>query len=309
MRNMKDIMTKYGVPARDVYELPTSSLKFADGANFRMEISGIERPSTMEAMLNEMEKRNVSIHKAICTVMGATLLDKSELRAMAEMGKSAKIEMIMTPGPRPTWDIGRQIATPEGALSGLNIRGSDQLYYLLLDVERGIEAGFRGFLVWDEGVLWLLNQMKENGDIPKDIVFKVSIFAGHANAAGAKMLERLGATTFNPVADLNLAQLGALRAAVKIPMDIHVYLFDSFGGYNRFWETAELARICSPCYFKIEPGAGMALYKSWVDENSLAFLAREKVKYAQIMKEMVEQLQPELKMSAFGPPDLSIPQV
>ena len=307
MRNMKAIMEKYGVPGRDIYELPTSSLTFADGCNYRLEISGIERPSTMEAMINEMDKRKVPVHKAICTVMGATYLDKSELRAMAEMGKSANIELIMTPGPRPTWDIGKQISSPEGPLSGLNIRGSDNLQYMLLDIERGIEAGFRGFLVWDEGVLYLLNQMKQNGDIPKDVVFKVSIFAGHGNAAGAKLLESLGATTFNPVADLNLAQLAALRKAVKIPMDIHIHLFDSFGGFNRTWEAPEIARVASPCYFKIEPGAGMAIYKPWTDENATACFIREKVKFAQIIKEMVEEFHPELKLSAQKAPDLAIP--
>ena len=31
----------------------------------------------------------------------------------------------MTPGPRPTWYTGRQIATPEGAISGLRMRGMD----------------------------------------------------------------------------------------------------------------------------------------------------------------------------------------
>ncbi|MBT9129921.1 MAG: hypothetical protein DDT40_01211 [candidate division WS2 bacterium] len=303
------LMEKYGIPGRDAYELADSPYTFPDGAHYRMELSGIERPSTLEAMVDEMNKRKIPIHRIIATVMGATLLSMEELKDFARIAHDSRIEAIVTPGPRPFWDLGKQISTPEGAVSGLRIRGSDNLRYIISDIFRCIEAGFRGFLVWDEGLLNLLNNMKINGDIPSDTTFKVSIFAGHANAAGAKVLEMLGANTFNPVADMTLPLLGSIRKAVKLPMDLHVYLFDSMGGFNRFWEGAELARVCSPCYFKIEPGPGMgALYKPWVGPDSLAFLAREKVKQAKIIHELVQRVNPNLKLSAQGPTDLSIPK-
>ncbi|MBI4757925.1 MAG: peptidase [Chloroflexi bacterium] len=217
--------------------------------------------------------------------------------------------MIITPGPRALWDTGRQIATPEGALSGLRYRGSDQLRYVISAIMRGIEIGFRGFLVVDEGLLWALTELKRLGEIPPDAVFKVSIFAGHASAAGGKVLESLGAGTFNPVADLSLPQLASIRQAINIPMDIHVYLFDSFGGFNRFYETPEMVRVCAPCYFKIEPGPGVGgLYKPWVSPDSLAFMAREKVKYAQTIMELVQSNLPEARVSALGAADLAIPR-
>ncbi|MBU4189443.1 MAG: hypothetical protein KJ886_00400, partial [Candidatus Thermoplasmatota archaeon] len=98
----------------------------------------------------------------------------------------------------------------------------------------------------------------------------------------------------------------------NIPIDVHVILADSFGGFNRFWEAPELARLCSPCYFKIEPGpalvAGGGIYKAWTDENFLAKFAREKVKHAEIIREIVEKNNPELKLSKKGPDDLAIPK-
>lgn len=161
----------------------------------------------------------------------------------------------------------------------------------------------------DEGLLSLLNQMRKNGDIPKDVVFKVSIFAGHANPAGAKLLEMLGANTFNPVADLSLPMLAAIRKAVNIPVDVHVYLFDSFGGFNRIWEAPEITRVTAPCYFKIEPGASVsALYKPWVSPEHLAFLAREKVKQAEVIISLIEKNYPEAKISKVGASDLAIPK-
>ncbi|MCK4433534.1 MAG: hypothetical protein KAV48_06330, partial [Methanomicrobia archaeon] len=211
IEKIRSAMEKYGVPGRDLYELPTSSLRFPDGANYRMEISGVERLSTLEALVDEMEKRDVPIHRLISVVMGSTYLDDEELEGFAKLAKEKKMEVVMTPGPRSGWDVGRQIATPEGVLSGARIRGSDNLSYLAADIIRCAEMGFRGFLVMDEGALWLFSQLRKEGVIPKDAVFKVSIYAGHGNAAGAKVLESLGADTFNPLGDLTLPMFASIR--------------------------------------------------------------------------------------------------
>jgi hypothetical protein len=306
-------MEKLGIPGRDAHELPTSSKRFPDGAWYRMEISGVERPAVMEAVIDESQKRKIPVHRAISVVMGATLLDKAELRDFAQMAAAAKIEVILTPGPRAAWDVGRQLVTPEGGLSGLRFRGSDQLRQVIADIMRAIDIGFRGFLVIDEGLLWLLNELKKSGDIPKDVVFKVSIYAGHANAAGCRLLQSLGAASVNPVADLSLAQFASIRQAVDMPLDVHIILTESFGGYIRIYDGPEMARTCAPCYFKIEPGPACAtgpgaLYKPWVSTQMLAEWAREKVKYAQIIYETIEENFPEAKLSGIGPADLAIPQ-
>jgi hypothetical protein len=302
-------MEKHGVPGRDLYELPTSQKRFPDKCHYRIEISGVERPSTLEALIDEMEKRDVPVHRLISMVMGATLLSDNEMEKFAQMAKDAKLEVIVTPGPRTLWDLGGQVRTPEGAVSGIRFRGSDNLAYVTADIKRAIDFGFRGFLVVDEGLLWLLNEMRKAGDIPKDVVFKVSIFAGHANPAGAKVLEMLGADTFNPVADLPLPMLAALRKAVDIPIDVHVCLFDSFGGFNRIWETPEITRVTAPCYYKIEPGTSVGnLYKPWVSPELLAFMAREKVKTAETIISIIEKNYPEAKLSKVGARDLAVPK-
>ncbi len=309
MEKVWKIMEKYGVPGRDLYDLPTSKKRFPDKCHYRIEISGVERPSTLEAIIDEMEKRDVPVHRLISMVMGATLLSDDEMERFARMAKDAKLEVIVTPGPRTLWDLGGQIRTPEGALSGIRFRGSDNLAYVIADIRRAIEFGFRGFLVVDEGLLWLLNEMRKAGDIPKDVVFKVSILAGHANPAGAKVLEILGGDTFNPVADLPLPMLAAIRKAIDIPIDVHVWLFDSFGGFNRIWETPEITRVAAPCYYKIEPGVSMgSLYKPWVSPDTLAFIAREKVKTAETIIGLIEKNYPEARLSKIGAKDLAIPK-
>ncbi len=306
-------MEKAGLAGGDAYDLPTSKKRFPDGAWYRMEISGVERPNVLEAVIDEMRKRNIALHRMISVVMGATLLDKQELKDFAQMAADAKLEVILVPGPRRAWDIGRQLASPEGALSGIRFRGSDQLKYVTADIMRCIDIGFRGFLVVDEGLLRTLNKMRENGDIPKDVTFKVSIYAGHASAAGGQLLEELGAGSFNPLGDLTLPQFASIRQAVDIPIDIHIILSESYGGFMRFYEAPEMVRVAAPCYFKIEPGPALAvgpqaLYKPWVDRQMLANWAREKVKYACIIHELIQENFPEGILSKQGPEDLAIPK-
>lgn len=313
MDRVAQAMEKVGIPGRDAYELSTSEKRFPDGAHYRMEISGVERVSVLQALIDESEKRQMPIHRIIAVVMGATLLDKKELKEFAQLAAASQSEVILTPGPRSAWDTGRQLVTPEGGLSGLRFRGSDQLRYVISDIMRAIELGFRGFLVIDEGLLWLLNELKQKGDIPKDVTFKVSIYAGHANAAGGKVLQMFGAGTFNPIADLSLPQLASIRKAVEIPMDLHVILTESFGGYLRFYDAPEMARVCAPCYFKIEHGPACAagpgaLYKPWTSPQLLADMAREKVKYAQTIHELIQENYPEAIMSKPGAKDLAIPK-
>jgi len=307
LRETAEMLAEIGLPEGDAYDLPTSRLTFPDGANYRIEISGVERLSVLHAVVDEMDRRGVAVHRLISTVMGSTLLSDEELEEFAQVAHDAKLEVILTPGPRALWDIGRQAATPEGSLCGIRYRGMKGLIEVVADILHDIDLGFRGFLVVGEGGLYALNELRKAGRIPRDVVFKVSIFAGHANPAGAKVLEMLGADTFNPVGDLTLPQLAAIRGAVGMPMDLHVYLFDAWGGFNRIYETPEMTRVCSPCYFKIEPGPSSGgLYKPW--GVGLEKLARDKVVYAERIIDLVEKNWPEAVPSEVGAPDLAIPK-
>jgi hypothetical protein len=98
------------------------------------------------------------------------------------------------------------------------LRGMEQVLRAVEDIKRGIDLGGRGFLIYDEGLLWLVNQMRKDGELPGDIVFKSSAHLGHCNPASFKVLESLGADSINPVRDLQLPMMAALRAAVKVPL-------------------------------------------------------------------------------------------
>jgi len=184
LETIRDFMENMGIPGRDRYDLPTSDRTFADGASYRIEIAGIERPSTMEEMIKEAKDRNIIIHRAIATVGGSTYCDFQDLKDLAQMARDEKIEMIMTVGHRKGWDAGaKENSNSEGSMQGFRLRGSDHISYHIADIIRCIEAGHRGFLVYDEGVLSILCKMREDGFIPEETLFKFSVFGGYCSAA------------------------------------------------------------------------------------------------------------------------------
>jgi len=310
LKKIRDFMEIQGIPGRDAYDLPTSQQTFPDGANYRIEIAGVERASTMEAMILEARKRDVTIHRVIAAVGGSTYCEFEELEAISQMAREEQIEVVMTVGHRKGWDVGaKESATSEGALQAFRLRGSDHISYHIADMMRCIEAGHRAFLVYDEGVLYLLNEMRQSGLIPPETMFKFSVFGGYCSAAGARLIESMGANSMNPSSDVSLPILGGIRKAVSIPLDVYIIIVDAFGGMFRAYEAPEIARIASPCYFKFEPGTSEAdIYKPWVTEAWHEGLIREKVKIASIVQEIMQRHAPELKASGRGPEDLVLPE-
>ena len=309
LASIRSFMEAQGIPGRDGYDLPTSDRTFPDGAHFRIEIAGVERASAMQAMLDEASKRKITIHRVIAAVGGATLVDFEELQALAQMAYDEQIEVVMTVGHRKGWDAGaREMSNSEGAMQGFRLRGSDHLSYHIADIMRCVEAGYRGFLVYDEGVLSILNQMRKEGFLPKETIFKFSVFGGYCSAAGAKVVQSMGVNSLNPSSDVSLPILASIRKAVDIPLDVYLIVVDSFGGTFRAYEAPEIARIASPCYFKFEPGTSEGdIYKPWITEAWHQDFVRQKVRIASIVMEIMERHAPQLKTSPKGAKDLVLP--
>lgn len=294
----ESILTAQGLPTSDNYELPTSTKSFGDGGQFRLEVSGVERLSTLETLLRESKRHDVFVHRIVAFGGGATLLDQGELRAFAQLAAENNIEIVACPGPRAGWDSGRQLTSQEGITTGKRIRGMDNIRYLLHDILRIFSVGIRGLLVIDEGVLDVLNKARQRGDIPEDAFFKVSVYAGHANPASVRLLEQLGADSVNPIGDLSRPMLSAMRAATSVPLDIWAITFDSFGGMNRLWEAADIARVAAPVYFKIEPGESEdVMYNGYVDPDFHDKLVCHKVRHAAILQELATRVDPAVMVS------------
>ncbi|MGD0996166.1 MAG: peptidase [Candidatus Bathyarchaeia archaeon] len=242
---------KKGFPDHDLYELPESKFRFSDGAQYRLEVPTVNSADTFRAILETAEKYGVVINR-IDETRGIMIHTDEELKTYIQLAKDYQVELNLSVGPRAQYDLSPQRATgtAEGGRIGYRLRGMEQVVRAVEDVKRAIELGCRGIVVYDEGLLWLLNEMRKDGEIPKDMSFKLSAHCGHGNPISFKVLEMLGANSINPVRDLTLPMIAALRQSVKVPIDIHVDNPASTGGMIRTYEAPDMVRIGAPIHLK-----------------------------------------------------------
>jgi hypothetical protein len=282
MRTTETILNDLKFSSRDAYDLPTSRKRFADGGQYRVEIPSCEGPRAMDAVVAAAREHGVTIHR-VSQGSGVMLQTDDEIRQMVVLGRKHAIEVCLFVGPRATWDVGVQAASPGGKVLGASLRGIDQLAFGLEDVRHAAELGIRSVLVADLGQLMILGRMKVAGDLPSDFVLKISVTLAAANPATARVLEDLGATSINLPVDLSLPQIAAVRQAIDTAIDFYVEAPDDLGGTVRHYEIPELVRVAAPIYLKFGLRNAPGLYPSGQHLESLVLsLSRERVRRAAI---------------------------
>lgn len=282
MSRAQTFLKKLELPTKDRYDLPTSEHTFDDGGHFRIEIPSVEGPGTMENVIQEANSRGVKINR-VSQGSGIMLLSDQDIKDMVQMGKDENMEVCLFVGPRNNFDIGGGALSDSGNLLGWRHSGIDQLSYALEDVFRAVDLGVRSILVADEGLLWLIKQAKQSGDIPNDFVTKVSALMSPPNPITAKLMRELGGTTINIPGDLTLPKIASFRQVVDAPIDLYIESPDNLGGFIRYYEVPELIRIASPVYLKFGLRNAANIYPSGNHLESVSISqAKEKVRRAEI---------------------------
>lgn len=280
---------------------------FPDGAHFRIEIPSVEGPRVLEEVVAAAEAEGVVVNR-VSQGSGAMLLRESELRAMAEVAAAAGIEVSLFVGPREGFDVGAHARTEDGAAHFGQLRGLRGLRYAAEDVARAAECGIRGFLIADLGLLALLTEMQREDELPRDIVWKISVLMAPSNPLGLRELERLGASTANVPSDVTLEQLADLRAASSLPIDLYVESPDALGGVVRGNELGDLVRVGAPLYAKFGLRNARMIYPSGAHlVDDACAIAREKVHRAAAALEWLERLSSGLTQSRPGAQGLGVP--
>ena len=307
MKKVRGFLTKNGLPPGELFDLPTSKKRFPDGAQYRIEIPSTEGPRALAAVLEAAEEYGLTIHR-VSQGSGIWMLTDEEIREMCCLGAAAGIEVSLFVGPRAAWGTSAQVRASAGKNLGARLRGLDEVVYATEDIIRGCELGLRSVLVADEGQLWLVNEMKKAGELPADLVVKISVQMGAANPISIKLLEDMGAGTYNTPTDLTLPQMAAIRAAIDIPLDVYVEAPDDFGGFVRHYEVPELIRVAAPVYVKLGLRNAANIYPSGIHIEDLAIKqSRERVHRTALVMNIIERYAGDAVMGAVGADDLGIP--
>ena len=279
-----------------------SSKRFADGGQYRFEVPGIQSPKTMRTLLDEADNNGICIHR-VAQTKGIMMLSDEEISQMVDLAKGYGCELFLSVGPRATYDTSATVHTKEGARIGYRLRGYDNLVYAIEDVKRACRLGVRGILLYDEGLLWVLNQMREASEIPNTVHFKLSAHAGHSNPASAKLLEQAGLNSLNPVRDLQIPMIAAIRDATDMTLDLHTENPKSTGGFIRHYEVPKFIQVASPVYLKT--GGSVAANHNW-DTTASEAIAR--IKQVRLVKRMIDEYCPDAIASPEKSDDLAVPE-
>ena len=298
----RQYVEKLGLPSGDLWDLPSSPSRFSDGATYQTEVPTVNSVEAVAALLETADKLGVVINR-VTETYGMFRHTRQELKDYCRLCREYGAELMLSVGPRATYDTGATVLSSQGVRIGYRLRGMEQVLRGIEDIKRGYDIGCRGFLIYDEGMLWVVNQMRKDGALPQDVIFKVSAHMGHCNPASFKLLEQLGADSINPVRDLQLPMIAALRAAVKAPIDVHTDNPPGSGGFIRVYEAPEIARIAAPVHLKTGNSvvAGHGQITSAYDGKRMA-------QQAAIVVEMVSKYLPDAKQSERRAPGLRIPE-
>ncbi len=300
MDKTKDFLKKIGI--EETFNDFKSSKRFNDGGQYRFEVPGIQSPKTMKTLLNESRKNDVFIHRVTQT-KGIMLLTDSEIKEMVNLAINYGCELFLSVGPRATYDTSATVHTKEGSRIGYRLRGYDNLVYAIEDVRRACDLGVRGILLYDEGLLWVLNKMRGEGEIPKNTHFKLSAHAGYSNPAAAKMLEENGLDSLNPVRDLQIPMIAAIRNAVDMTIDLHTENPKSTGGFIRHYEVPKFIDVAAPVYLKT--GGSVASNHNW---DTTEKEAKARIKQVILVKRMIDKYCSDAIVSPNQSNDLFIPE-
>ena len=287
MKRTREFLSRLGLPEGDNYNLPDSAKRFSDGAQYRFEVPGIQSPGAMKALLEELDTYGIPIHRVTQT-KGIMLLSDQDILEMVKLAGEGEADLVLSVGPRATYDTSASVLTAEGQRMGLRLRGQEQIVRAIEDIKRASDLGCRSFLIYDEGLLWVLDEMRNQGQLPHDIKIKISAHMGHGNPASARLLEKLGASSINPVRDLQLPMLSAMRQAIDIPIDLHTENPASSGGFIRHYEVPEMIRITAPLYLKT--GGSVAKTHGW---DTTTAEAKQRAKQVSLVKRVIDQYYPE----------------
>ncbi len=286
-----------------------SEARFPDGAHFRVEIPSVENPAALRAVVEEARLHKVPIHRA-SQGSGAMLLSKVELATMAQIGADEGIEVNLFVGPREEFGIGGSVRSPDGLLLSGRLRGFDQLRYAIEDILRAVDAGIRGFLIADTGLMQVLHSMVQAKELPETIVWKMSAVLAPSNPVAFKQLIDLGGSTVNVPSDMSLSELSEIRSMSNAPIDLYLEAPDTLGGMVRGHELAEIALVASPLYAKFGLRNARAVYPAGQQVmTEVVSNVREKVRRAAIALEWLEDSGMELAISKPGAEGIGVPQV
>ena len=281
MADTRAFLRSMGLPEGDAHDLPSSTKRFPDGGQWRVEIPSVEGPNALRAVFDTADALGVPIHR-VSQGSGVMLLTDDELDQMAKLGgaaisRSASSSVRAPDGIPGRWRRhGRADGRAEGARHG-SARAGGRGRAASVRARHQQRAGD------GRGPARGVGAMKKGGRAaggadPQGL--------GHARGgqSGVGQTPRRARHDHVQRADRSLpGAAGRDTGRVDMPLDIYIEVPDDIGGFIRHYEIAEIVRVCAPVYLKFGLRNAPNIYPSGTHLEATAIsLTKERLRRAKL---------------------------
>jgi hypothetical protein len=131
-----------------------------------------------------------------------------------------------------------------------------------------------------------------------------------SNPVSVRLMQDIGAGTYNVPPGMSLPRLASIRASVQIPLDMYIESPDGLGGFVRHYEIPEIVRTLAPVYLKFGLRNHVDVYPSGMHLEALnCLLGRERVRRAELGLAMLDRYADTFVTSEPGAAGLAVPVI
>lgn len=245
-----------GYPYKDQLELMRSGRTYDCGGFYGVEIPVINSFEVLEGTIRAIKDEGIEVTRFNET-LGSLLLSDGEIKDMLALCSEKGYGILFSMGPRPEYDVKSSFARSQFGLEmGRRINNNDGIRASVEEAVRLSELGCRGITVYDVGVMSVLNEMRQQGYLPADMIFKTSTHCMATNPFLAKIMAQNGADSVTTAHDLGLPVIQEIRRLNSdLALDVPTDVYKSKGGFIRFYELSEIVQIASPVMLKMGASA------------------------------------------------------
>ncbi|MEU4744323.1 peptidase [Actinosynnema sp. NPDC023658] len=239
-------------PYSDAAELELSTGEFDGGGQYGVEIPVVNSLAELERLVKLIGDHGLYVTRFNET-RGSFLLSDSELSDMFALCRENEYGLVVSIGPRPEYDVKGSFYRSEFGLEmGRQINNSDAFRACVEEALRLAALGCRGITVYDIGVLRVLDEMRREGALPAEMVFKTSSHCMATNPFLARIFAENGADSITLAHDLGVPMIHQIRRLNPgLPMDVPTDVYKAKGGFIRFYELAEIVQVGAPVMLKM----------------------------------------------------------
>lgn len=256
----------------DYTSLNKSTDTFSDGSHYGVSVLAFNTATEINSFIALAVQDGVSLNALACT-RGAFFLEDDEIKEMVRLCAEQDIDLQMGLSCRAEFDSKSAFRkSHSGLIQARRVDNLDAITHSVEEVFRLETLGVTNVIIYDLGILTLLNQLRIKGFF-SGMSFLMSSHNNCANYLIAKLFEEQGANyiVFPPDIKLPMLQMIKKMNLNLIPL-VSIDIYGERGGFIRINEAPLIVATSSPVFLKFGASVRTNPYHDLSNKEMLSIL-------------------------------------